>query len=58
MAADTNSILNHRALDPTEAFESLLHLAFFFPLIPDVNEFIGQTFQILNVLETTYFKFY
>lgn len=30
MEADSNSLLNHGALDPTEAFESLLHLFFFF----------------------------
>lgn len=57
MAADTNSFLHHKTLDPIEVFEGLLHLAFFC-LIPEINEFIGQTFQILNVLRTTHFKFY
>lgn len=57
MAADTNSFLHHKTLGPIEVFESLLHLAFLC-LIPEVNEFIGQAFQILNVLGTTHFKFY
>jgi len=31
IVADTNGLLNHGALDHTEAFESSLPLAFFFP---------------------------
>lgn len=57
MAADTNSFLHHEKLDPIEVYESHLHVAFLC-LIPEVNEFIGQIFQILNVLWTTHFKFY
>lgn len=36
MAADTNSFLHHKTLNPIEVFESLLHFAFLC-LIPELE---------------------